>query len=89
MFGDTNRNLADDLNEGIGGVSIRVADEQSGAPLAQVTTDPGGRVRITVVNDGPVRVSVPLFGVSLAIRDISVQINVAVNAQPELPDRLP
>ncbi len=89
VFGDTNRNLADDLNEGIGGVSIRVADEQSGAPLAQVTTDPGGRVRITVVNDGPVRVSVPLFGVSLAIRDISVQINVAVNAQPELPDRLP
>ncbi|MBP7818325.1 MAG: hypothetical protein KA085_19585 [Phenylobacterium sp.] len=89
VFVDTNRNLADDLNEGIGNVSIRVADEQSGAPLAQVTTDPGGRVRITVVNDGPVRVSVPLFGVSLAIRDVSVQINVAVNAQPELPDRLP
>jgi hypothetical protein len=89
VFVDVNRNLADDLNEGIGSVSIRVADEQSGAPLAQVTTDPGGRVRITVVNDGPVRVSVPLFGVSLAIRDVSVQINVAVNAQPELPDRLP
>jgi len=89
VFVDTNRNLANDLNEGIGSVSIRVADEQSGAPLAQVTTDPSGRVRITVVNDGPVRVSVPLFGVSLAIRDASVQINVAVNAQPELPDRLP
>ncbi len=89
VFLDINKNLADDLNEGVGGVSIRVADEQSGAPLAQVMTDPSGRARISVLNEGPVRLSVPLFGASILVRDTSVLVNIAINAQPELPDRLP
>jgi len=89
VFSDQNKNLANDLNEGIGAVSVRINDEQSGAPLAQIVTDAAGRARVTLQNDGPVRVSVPVFGVSVLIRDTNVLVNVIVNAQPEVPDRLP
>ena len=89
VFIDANSNGVLDPGEGISGVSVRLSDEQSGVPLAQAMTDADGRLNITVVNPGPVRLSVPLFGYSLLVMDETSTVRIAVASTLLLPDRIP
>jgi hypothetical protein len=66
-----------------------LADEQSGTPLAQSQTDADGRVNFVVVNPGPVRLSVPLFGYSLLVNDPTLTVRIAVVTVPSLPVSIP
>lgn len=89
VFNDANHNGVLDLGEGISGVSIRLSDEQSGAPLAQSSTDGGGLVRFSAQNDGPVRIQVPLFGYTALITDQNATVRIGLVSEVELPQRLP
>lgn len=89
VFNDQNNNGLLDPGEGIAGVSVHLTDEQSGAPLAQSQTDADGRVNFSVVNPGPVRLSVPLFGYSLLVNDPSLTVRIAVVSAPTLPASIP
>ena len=89
IFNDQNNNDLLDPGEGIAGVSVHLTDEQSGTPLAQSQTDADGRVNFSVVNPGPVRVSVPLFGYSLLVNDPSLTVRIAVITVPSLPVSIP
>ena len=89
VFNDANHNGALDLGEGISGVSVRLSDEQTGAPLAQSSTDGGGLVRFSAQNDGPVRIQVPLFGYTALITEQNATIRIGLVSEVELPQRLP
>jgi hypothetical protein len=89
VFNDHNKNNLLDPGEGIGGVSVRLADEQSGVPLAQTLTDADGRVNISVVSPGPVRLSVPLFGYTTLINDTTASVRISVATTVALPTRIP
>lgn len=89
VFNDANRNGVLDLGEGIVGVSVRLNDEQTGAPLAQSTSDGGGRVRFSVQNEGPLRIQVPLFGYSALISQQNATVRIGLVSEVDLPQRLP
>lgn len=89
IFNDGNRNGVLDIGEGISGVSVRLTDESTGAPLGQASTDPGGRVRFSVQNEGAVRATVPLFGYSTLVTQLSASIRLGLVSEVELPQRLP
>ncbi len=89
VFNDLNRNGQFDPGEGILGAPVRLSDEQSGAPLGQAFTDSDGRVRVSVVNDGPVRVNVPLFGFSTVVDQPSATLRIGVEPLIALPERIP
>lgn len=89
VFNDFNRNGLLDPGEGIAGAPVRLSDEQSGAPLGQAFTDPDGRVRFSVVNDGPVRVSVPLFGFSTVVDETPTTLRIGVEPMITPPERIP
>ena len=89
IHNDLNRNNAPDPGEGIANVSVRVSDEATGLPLGQAVTDADGRAGLVVLNNGPVRLTVPLFGYSTVIADDAASIRMAVVSSPELPKRLP
>jgi hypothetical protein len=89
IFNDANKNGLLDPGEGITGVSVHLSDEQSGAPLAQSLTDGDGRVSFNLVNPGPLRLSVPLFGYSLLVNEDALTVRIAVLSAVILPDRIP
>ncbi|BCX05149.1 MAG: hypothetical protein KatS3mg053_3087 [Candidatus Roseilinea sp.] len=89
VFNDFNRNGLLDPGEGIAGAPVRLSDESSGAPLGQAFTDPDGRVRFSVVNDGPVRVSVPLFSFSTVVDESPATIRIGVEPMITPPERIP
>jgi hypothetical protein len=89
IFNDQNNNGLLDPGEGIAGASVHLTDEQSGTPLAQSQTDADGRVTLSVINPGPVRLSVPLFGYSLLVNDPSLTVRIAVVTIPSLPVSIP
>ena len=89
IFNDQNNNGLLDPGEGIGGASVHLADEQSGIPLAQSQTDADGRANFSVVNPGPVRLSVPLFGYSLLVNDPTLTVRIAIVTVPTLPVSIP
>ena len=89
IFNDQNNNGLLDPGEGIAGASVHLTDEQSGTPLAQSQTDADGRVTLNVINPGPVRLSVPLFGYSLLVNDPSLTVRIAVVTIPSLPVSIP
>lgn len=89
VFNDFNRNGLLDPGEGIAGAPVRLSDERSGAPLGQAFTDPDGRVRFSVVNDGPVRVSVPLFGFSTVVDETPTTLRIGVEPMITPPERIP
>ncbi len=89
VFNDLNRNGLLDPGEGIADVSVHLTDEQTGTPLAQGTTDADGRVNLSVIDPGPVRVSVPLFGYSLLVTGTAETVRVAILTIPVLPDSIP
>ena len=89
IFNDNNQNGGLDPSEGVSGASIRIIDESSGTPLGQTTTDTDGRARFTIFNDGPVRVSVPLFGYSTLISGTEATVRIALMPVEQLPARIP
>jgi hypothetical protein len=89
VFNDNNQNGGLDPNEGVSGASVRIIDESSGVPLGQTTTDAEGRARFTIFNDGPVRVSVPLFGYSTLITGTEATVRIALMPVEQLPARIP
>jgi hypothetical protein len=89
IFNDNNRNGLLDPGEGISGTSIRILDEASGTPLGQTATDGEGRARFTIFNEGPVRVSVPMFGYSTLITEPQATVRIALTPSEQLPARLP
>jgi hypothetical protein len=89
IFNDTNRNGLLDPGEGINGTSIRILDEASGTPLGQTMTDSEGRARFTIFNEGPVRVSVPMFGYSTLINEVQATVRIALTPSEQLPARIP
>ncbi len=89
IHNEINRNNAPDPGEGIANVSVRVSDEATGLPLGQAVTDADGRAGLVVFNNGPVRLTVPLFGYSTVIAEDTASIRIAVISSPELPKRLP
>ena len=89
IFNDNNRNGLLDPGEGINGTSIRILDEASGTPLGQTATDGEGRARFTIFNEGPVRVSVPMFGYSTLINEPQATVRIALIPSEQLPARIP
>ena len=89
IFNDNNRNGLLDPGEGINGTSIRILDEASGTPLGQTATDGEGRARFTIFNEGPVRVSVPMFGYSTLINEPQATVRIALVPSEQLPARIP
>ena len=89
IFNDNNRNGLLDPGEGINGTSIRILDETSGTPLGQTATDGEGRARFTIFNEGPVRVSVPIFGYSTLINEAQATVRIALVPPEQLPARIP
>lgn len=90
-FIDYNRNgqLDPGSNEGIAGTSVRLYDAQTGTPLGQAFTDGDGKVRVAINNDGPVQVSVPVFGYLTTVSDSPSIIRIGIAPTIELPERLP
>lgn len=88
-FIDYSRNGLLDTGEGIANASVRLYDEQSGTPLGQAFTDGDGRVRFSIMNEGPVRVSVPLFGYSTVVSDSPATVRIAIAPAVESPERIP
>lgn len=89
VFNDLNRNGLLDAGEGVANTSVRIADENGGAPLSQAYTDAEGRVRFSITNDAPVRVTIPLFGYSTVVNDANSAVRLALVPNIELPSRLP
>jgi hypothetical protein len=89
VFNDLNRNGLLDTGEGVANTSVRIADENGGAPLSQAYTDAEGRVRFSISNDAPVRVTIPLFGYSTVVNDANSAVRLALVPNFELPSRLP
>jgi hypothetical protein len=88
-FIDYNRNALLDPGEGVSGAPVRLSDEQTGTPLGQVFTDETGRARFAVTNDGPVRVSVPVFGYSTVVDTTPATVRIGIEPSVDLPDRIP
>jgi hypothetical protein len=89
VFNDFNRNGLLDPGEGIANASVRLSDEQSGTPLGQGFTDGDGRVRFSVVNDGPVRVAVPLLSFSTVVNETPATIRIGIEPAITPPERIP
>jgi hypothetical protein len=89
VFNDFNRNGLLDPGEGIADASVRLSDEQSGTPLGQGFTDGDGRVRFSVVNDGPVRVAVPLLSFSTVVNETPATIRIGIEPAITPPERIP
>lgn len=89
VFNDFNRNGLLDGGEGIANASVRLYDEQTGTPLGQAFTDGDGRVRFSIINDGPVRVSVPMFGYATVIDQSPATVRIGIAPAVEAPERIP
>lgn len=89
VFNDFNRNGLSDGGEGIANASVRLYDEQTGMPLGQAFTDGDGRVRFSIINDGPVRVSVPMFGYATVIDQSPATVRIGIAPAVEAPERIP
>lgn len=89
VFVDLNRNGQFDpaAGEGVAGVSVRITDERTGVPLAYALTDVEGYARFSLEAEGPLRVSVPLFGYSTVINE-STTLRLSVTLRAPLPTRL-
>jgi hypothetical protein len=88
-FLDYSRNGLLDPGEGISGAPVRVYDEISGTPLGQAFTDGDGRVRFSITNEGPVRISLPAFGYSTVVDTSPATVRVGIVPSLELPERIP
>jgi hypothetical protein len=89
VFNDLNRNNLLDAGEGIANASVRLNDEPSNTPLSQAYTDGDGRVRFSVTNATPVKVSIPLFGYSTVVDSSTAVVRVALVPNIEYPVKLP
>ena len=89
VFIDQNKNGLLDRNEGIANVSVRILDETNQTPLGQAFTDGEGRVRFAITNEGPVRLSVPLFGYSTVVSEPNAIVRIGITPQLQLPEKIP
>lgn len=89
VFTDQNKNGLLDRSEGIANVSVRILDENTQTPLGQAFTDGEGRVRFAITNDGPIRLSVPLFGYSTVVSEPNTIVRIGLVPQLQVPDRIP
>jgi hypothetical protein len=90
-FNDYNRNgqLDPGTNEGIAGTPVQIYDAGTGTPLGQAFTDGDGRVRFSILNEGPVQVRVPTFGYSTVVDQPSSTVRIALQPAVEMPERIP
>jgi hypothetical protein len=90
-FNDNNRNgqLDPGTNEGIAGTPVQLYDANTGTPLGQAFTDGDGRVRFSIINDGPVQVRVPTFGYSTIVDQPSATVRIALQPAVDVPERIP
>jgi hypothetical protein len=90
-FNDYNRNgqLDPGTNEGIAGTPVQIYDAGTGTPLGQAFTDGDGRVRFSIINEGPVQVRVPTFGYSTIIDQPNGVVRIALQPAVDVPERIP
>jgi len=90
-FVDLNGNgqLDPGSKEGIAGTSVRLYDANTATPLGQAFTDGDGKVRFSINNDGPVQISVPVFGYLTTVNTSPAIIRISIPPFVQLPDRLP
>lgn len=89
---DRNLNKACDVDEGIGGLTVYVTDQQSGQLLGQALTDTSGQAQTVVraASDAQLVVSVPYFGASQTVSANAPRLQpVIVNAIAPVPALLP
>ena len=89
VFVDQNKNGLLDRGEGITNVSVRILDETTQTPLGQAFTDGEGRVRFAITNEGPIRLSVPLFGYSTVVAEPNAIVRIGLQPQLNVPDQIP
>jgi len=89
VFVDQNKNGLLDRGEGVANVSVRILDETTQTPLGQAFTDGEGRVRFAITNDGPIRLSVPLFGYSTVVAEPNAIVRIGLQPQLNVPDQIP
>ncbi len=90
-FIDFNRSgqLDPGTNEGIAGTPVQIYDANTGTPLGQAFTDGDGRVRFSIINDGPVQVRVPTFGFTTVVDQPSATVRIALQPAVDMPERIP
>jgi hypothetical protein len=90
-FVDYNRNgqLDPGTNEGIAGTPVQIYDANTGTPLGQAFTDGDGRVRFSIINDGPVQVRVPTFGYSTIVDQPNSVVRIALQPAVDVPESIP
>lgn len=89
---DRNQNRACDVDEGIGGLTVYITDQQRGTLLGQALTDTSGGAQLTVraAEDAQLSVSVPYFAASLTTPARSPRLEpVIVSTIAPLPALLP
>lgn len=89
VFVDQNKNGLLDRGEGIANVSVRILDETTQTPLGQAFTDGEGRVRFAITNEGPIRLSVPLFGYSTVVAEPNAVVRIGLQPELNVPDQIP
>lgn len=90
-FIDYNRNgqLDPGTNEGIAGTPVQIYDANTGTPLGQAFTDGDGRVRFSIINEGPVQVRVPTFGYSTVVDQPTNVVRIALQPALDVPESIP
>ena len=88
VYYDENDNRAQDLSEGIQGLSIRILDGQSNQPLGQLFTDPSGYASLTVAAPETIRVSIPYLNFNQTIKPPGDNLVIKLNAL-RLPSIIP
>ncbi|MBA3469129.1 MAG: pre-peptidase C-terminal domain-containing protein [Herpetosiphonaceae bacterium] len=89
---DRNLNQSCDVDEGIAGLTVYVANAASGALLGQAITDQNGRAQLTVrvAETASMNISVPSFAASQTISARSVQIRpIVVKTVAAIPALIP
>jgi hypothetical protein len=86
---DKNGNSMPDTGEGVSGVSTRILDDRTGEVIDIVLTDVNGNAKVVVMNDGPIRVVLPLLNYVQIVRGDSANIQTLVQTHFILPTALP
>ncbi len=91
LFVDRNGNNDFDpaSGEGLQRVSVRLFDDVTGLPLGQSFTDNDGRVRVVLQSNNPVRVSIPILGVSTVVTESPGLVRVMLTTRAPALRRLP
>jgi hypothetical protein len=88
IYYDENDNRAQDVSEGVSGVSIRILDGATNNLLGQTFTNSQGYAALTVTTVDDVRLSIPYLGYNQQIKPPGEKIMVRL-APLRLPSLIP